>query len=116
MPQIFTQANDFTRGDATAGYLWNRAGFVRPYLRGGLAIVGVELEIDSSTSGGLTLIADRDTTFTLGGGVELGNGPHIFAFDYQVSQGIEVERSFGVSAGQQEYDFDEMRLDYRYRF
>jgi opacity protein-like surface antigen len=101
-----------THLDATAGYLWNRAGMVRPYLRGGLAWSFLDEKVDSALFGELVSGQDYDQVFTYGGGVEIGEKSHILSFDFQKTTNANLE----ISGLTPEFDLTIVRVDYRYRF
>jgi opacity protein-like surface antigen len=109
---VFTEDDTLIAGDATAGYLWLRNGMVRPYLRGGLAFIQFESQIDSMFSGSFGPSSDVDQVLTYGGGVEVGKKHHMVALDVQKMtqasldlDGLEVDVSVSV-----------ISLQYRYRF
>ena len=115
--ELTIEEDTYIRADATVGYLWNHGGTVRPFVRGGVAFIGLDSDLSAASIGTLTVVSDSDSVFTYGGGVEIGDGPHIFAFDYQMSKDVEVSFSpFGIFVADRKFDFNELRLDYRYRF
>ena len=101
-----------TELDATAGYLWNRAGMVRPYLRGGVSWNFLDEQVDSALVGDVISGSDYDQVFTYGGGVEIGEKAHILSFDFQKTTNVNME--IGVLAP--DFNSTVLRIDYRYRF
>jgi opacity protein-like surface antigen len=98
-------------GDASAGYLWNRSGMIRPYLRGGFAFVYYDLSIRAELSGSGSN-SDVDEVLTYGGGVEVGEKNHMIAFDLQKI----TEARFNLSGLEAKFDATRLGLEYRFRF
>ena len=109
---VLSETDKLVLGDFTAGYLWNRAGMVRPYLRAGLAFVYWKAELDSLFSGSFGPNSDVDQVLTYGGGVEVGEKNHIFALDLQKMN----KASFDLSGLDVDLNVSAVSLQYRYRF
>jgi opacity protein-like surface antigen len=110
-PEILESREKVVIGDASAGYLWNRNGMVRPYLRGGFALVYYDLSLDAELSGSGSN-SDVDQVLTYAGGVEVGEKNHMIAFELQKI----TEARFNLSGVEAKFDATRVGLEYRFRF
>jgi len=103
-----------TRLTVNLGYLFNRAGLVRPFLHGGLALLNVEDDFTGAASGAkVTVIDDQDSGLTLGAGLEIGQNNHLFLVDLSLDQDREVTSEFGPEV---DFDLTDLHIGYAYRF
>jgi opacity protein-like surface antigen len=109
---ILTEDDTIVAGDLTAGYLWNRKGMVRPYLRGGFAFVYLDAQLDSFVLGSIVDGSEVDQVLTYGGGVEVGEKGHMVAFDLQKM----TQASFDISGLEIDESVTVLSLQYRFRF
>lgn len=111
--EVSLDETDLTRLDATAGFMFNRHGLVRPILRGGFARVNVEDTVTGSVTGlSEKVIDDDDTVITLGAGIEVGQDKHVLFFDLGVDSGLEVASALGTV----KFDLSSVHVGYVHRF
>lgn len=109
---VLCEKDEFVLMDSTAGYLWNRSGRIRPYLRGGAGWIFLDETVHSAFFGGSASRSDNAPVFAYGGGVEIGDNGHTFAFDYlRTTQAKMNLFNAGI-----EFELSQIRLDYRFRF
>jgi hypothetical protein len=105
---------DLVRLDATAGFMFNRRGLVRPILRGGFARVQFEDKFTGLVSGASgKVIDDDDMVITLGASIEVGQDNHILLIDVGSDSGLEMVDAFGTTI---KFNLTSVHFGYVHRF
>lgn len=90
---------DLMRLEASAGYMFNQRGLVRLFVHGGYSLINLKDQLKGqSSSVSQTRIDDRAGTFSLGAGVEIGDGHHILIFDLGADPSLEFTTRQGAPA------------------